>query len=225
MAQHFQRRRAIAQSGSINKGKSTLLEANADIVQQLEMQMRRPVSLSKLVLQSKFTAKEIKAIYRAFKEASPNALVQRDLIRDAFVELFPRGDTEHYADLIFNTFDVDHTGMITFEEFITGMSVLCRGTLNEKIEWTYKMYDPTSTGEISWERLFFVITAMDDLIGCRAYPPANRELRVNHTNTVYKRFDPNNTGKITKKQFIDVCMVNPEIGDSINFLFTILPTA
>lgn len=71
--------------------------------------------MNKLVKESKFTKREVKAIYRAFKEASPNALVQRDIIREAFVELFPRGDTEHYADMVFNTFDLDHTGMISFE--------------------------------------------------------------------------------------------------------------
>uniref|UniRef100_A0A0N4ZCQ1 EF-hand domain-containing protein n=1 Tax=Parastrongyloides trichosuri TaxID=131310 RepID=A0A0N4ZCQ1_PARTI len=224
MAQHFQRRRAIVAPSEELKMKN-LLESNNDIVQALEQQLRRPVSLNKLVKESKFTKREVKAIYRAFKEASPNALVKRDIIREAFVELFPRGDTEHYADMVFNTFDLDNTGMITFEEFIKSMSTLCRGTLKEKVDWIYKMYDPRNTGQISWERLFFVITAMDDLIGYDAKPPVTREQRINHTNEIFSRFDPENTGSITKEQFTNLCLNDTSILNSISHLYTILPTA
>uniref|UniRef100_A0A0K0EH61 EF-hand domain-containing protein n=1 Tax=Strongyloides stercoralis TaxID=6248 RepID=A0A0K0EH61_STRER len=224
MAQHFQRRKAIVLPNENLKMKN-LLEANTDIVQALDQQLRRPVSLNKLVNESKFTKREVKAIYRAFKEASPNALIKRDLIREAFVELFPRGDTEHYADMVFNTFDLDHTGMITFEEFIKSMSTLCRGTLKEKIDWIYKMYDPRNTGVISWERLFFVITAIDDLIGYDAKPIITREQRINHTNEIFNKFDPNNTGLITKEQFIKLCLNDPSILNSISHLNTILPSA
>lgn len=65
------------------------------------------------------------------------------------------------------------------------MSTLCRGTLKEKIDWIYKMYDPRNTGVISWERLFFVITAMDDLIGYDARPPVTREQRIHHTDEIF----------------------------------------
>uniref|UniRef100_A0A0K0EWX2 EF hand n=1 Tax=Strongyloides venezuelensis TaxID=75913 RepID=A0A0K0EWX2_STRVS len=224
MAQHFQRRRAIVAPNENAKTKN-LLESHADIVQALEQQLRRPVSLNKLVKESKFTKREVKAIYRAFKEASPNALVQRDIIREAFVELFPRGDTEHYADMVFNTFDLDHTGMISFEEFIKSMSTLCRGTLKEKIDWIYKMYDPRNTGVISWERLFFVITAMDDLIGYDARPPVTREQRIHHTDEIFNKFDPKKTGLITKDQFTNLCLNDPVILNSISHLYTVLPSA
>ncbi|CEF59766.1 EF-hand domain and EF-hand domain pair-containing protein [Strongyloides ratti] len=224
MAQHFQRRKAIVSPNEHLKMKN-LLDIHSDIVQALDQQLRRPVSLNKLVNESKFTKSEVKAIYRAFKEASPNALVKRDIIREAFVELFPKGDTEHYADMVFNTFDLDHTGMITFEEFIKSMSTLCRGTLKEKIDWIYKMYDPRNTGVISWERLFFVITAMDDLIGYDARPIKTREQKINHTNEIFNKFDPNNTGLITKEQFTKLCLNDPNILNSISHLYTILPTA
>lgn len=45
------------------------------------------------------------------------------------------------------------------------MSVLCRGSLEEKIDWIYNLYDPQKSGYISWHRLYYIITAIDDLIG------------------------------------------------------------
>lgn len=61
-----------------------------------------------------FTRKELKTIYRAFKQTSPMAFVQRDTVRQVFAELFPHGDCESYADIIFNALDADHEGIITF---------------------------------------------------------------------------------------------------------------
>uniref|UniRef100_A0A8R1DMS9 EF-hand domain-containing protein n=1 Tax=Caenorhabditis japonica TaxID=281687 RepID=A0A8R1DMS9_CAEJA len=37
--------------------------------------------------------------------------------------------------------------------------------MDEKLEWLYKLYDPKEKGEITWDRLFYVITSMDDLMG------------------------------------------------------------
>lgn len=61
-----------------------------------------------------FNRKEIKTIYRKFKETSTTAIIHRDIVRNLFMCLF-NGDTEHYADIIFNSFDVDNNGAITFD--------------------------------------------------------------------------------------------------------------
>lgn len=45
------------------------------------------------------------------------------------------------------------------------MSILCRGSVEEKILWLYNLYDPKNCGYISWHRLLYIITAIDDLIG------------------------------------------------------------
>jgi neuronal calcium sensor 1 len=64
-----------------------------------------------------FSSAEIKTLYRAFKDTSPTALIDRDTVREVFIDMFPHGDTEHYADLIFNTFDIEQNGVITFHVF------------------------------------------------------------------------------------------------------------
>lgn len=67
-----------------------------------------------VLAETHFTRRELRAIYRAFKETSSNALIHRDIFRAMFAELFPHGDTEHYADLIFETFELDTHGAINF---------------------------------------------------------------------------------------------------------------
>ena len=37
--------------------------------------------------------------------------------------------------------DDDH--LIDFDEFITGLAIVCRGTVDEKIHFLFNMYDPS----------------------------------------------------------------------------------
>ncbi|ETN77305.1 EF hand [Necator americanus] len=139
-----------------------------------------------VVDETHFSKNEIRAIYRAFKETSPNAVINKSILREKFAELFPHGDIEHYSDLLFDTFDNDGNGTINFQEFVKALSVLCRGTIDEKIDWLYKLYDPKGKGEITWHRLFYVITSMDDLMGRRARPLPTREQRAQHAHNIFQ---------------------------------------
>uniref|UniRef100_A0A915EGN3 EF-hand domain-containing protein n=1 Tax=Ditylenchus dipsaci TaxID=166011 RepID=A0A915EGN3_9BILA len=181
----------------------------------LQLHLKQPVSLNQLTSETHFTRKEIKSMYRTFKETSPTAIIHRDIVRNWFMSFF-KGDTEHFADLIFNTFDVDHSGTITFDKFVKSISVLSRGSLEEKLQWLYNLYDPQSTGFISWHRLLYVITAMDDLIGIDARPRLTREQRIKHANYVFNKFDPSGSGVIPKDQFLQVCRLDPSIISSIS---------
>lgn len=42
--------------------------------------------------------------------------------------------------LVFNTFDRDNTGCITVEEWVEGLAVLLRGTLEEKMKCKIDLY-------------------------------------------------------------------------------------
>ncbi len=50
-------------------------------------------------------------------------------------------DSSTYAHYVFNAFDQDHSGSISFEEFVMGLSLLARGSLHEKLQWAFNLYD------------------------------------------------------------------------------------
>uniref|UniRef100_A0A914DBK0 EF-hand domain-containing protein n=1 Tax=Acrobeloides nanus TaxID=290746 RepID=A0A914DBK0_9BILA len=151
------------------------------------LQLKKPLSLKQAMKDTHFSSAEIKTLYRAFKDTSPTALIDRDT------------------------------------EFVKTLSILCKGGLEEKFEWIYKLYDPTNSGFIHWERLFYIITAIDDLIGMKAKPRYTREQRVQRADEIFQKFDPHGTGMITKQQFLDICRSDKSICDSIFSLHTILP--
>ncbi|VTJ85246.1 Hypothetical predicted protein, partial [Marmota monax] len=58
-----------------------------------------------------------------------------------------------YAHFLFNAFDTDHNGAVSFEDFIKGLSILLRGTVQEKLNWAFNLYDINKDGYITKEKM------------------------------------------------------------------------
>ncbi|NWW12815.1 EFCB1 protein, partial [Oreocharis arfaki] len=78
-----------------------------------------------------------------------NRVVFRDTLHSAF------GMTDDVVlDRVFTIFDRDNDGCITVVEWVEGVGVLLRGTLDEKIKHCFQVYDLNGDGYISREEMF-----------------------------------------------------------------------
>lgn len=60
-------------------------------------------------------------------------------------------------DGVFRTFDKDNDGFLSVKEWIAGLSVLLRGTLDEKMKYCFTVYDLNSDGYISRDEMFHLL--------------------------------------------------------------------
>ncbi|XP_053190079.1 calaxin [Scomber japonicus] len=60
-------------------------------------------------------------------------------------------------DGVFRTFDKDNDGFISMKEWIEGLSVFLRGTLDEKIKYCFHVYDLNGDNYISREEMFHML--------------------------------------------------------------------
>lgn len=51
------------------------------------------------------------------------------------------------------------------QNFIQGLSILSRGTLEEKLLWTFSLYDINGDGRITKEEMTDIVTAIYELMG------------------------------------------------------------
>lgn len=68
-------------------------------------------------------------------------------------DLLRSGDAAKFAEHIFNQFDSDRSGHIDFREFLQALSVQLKGSLEERLEWAFNLYDIDGTGFIERQEL------------------------------------------------------------------------
>jgi len=81
----------------------------------------------------------LKVIYTAFAEKAGYGLSlgKFEKLLDTLYNL----STHPFAKEMFTFFDRNGDGLVDFEEFVLGLDIVERGTLAEKCDYAYKMYD------------------------------------------------------------------------------------
>ncbi|KAJ1911992.1 Calcineurin subunit B [Tieghemiomyces parasiticus] len=114
--------------------------------------------LEEMVSNSNFTAEEIQRLYKRFAKLDKDNSGTID--KDEFLSI-PQISSNPLAARLIAIFDEDGGGDVDFKEFITGLSAFsARGNKQEKLKFTFKVYDIDRDGYISNGELFLVMKTM-----------------------------------------------------------------
>ncbi|XP_031773656.1 Kv channel-interacting protein 1 [Apis florea] len=181
----------------------------------------RPDSLASLCRATRFTEAELKRIYRGFKAECPTGVVREETFKCIYSQFFPQGaNTSQYAHYVFNTLDQDHSGILSFEDFVTGLSILSRGSIDEKLRWTFSLYDINGDGCITREEMTDIVTAVYELMGKFADPNLDHEGVREKVDRMFQKMDGNKDGVVTLSEFLEACQADPDISTSMAALDT-----
>ena len=144
-----------------------IMTTTEKIIELLQPVRYKPSSVEEISKETKFTESEVKFLYRSFKQECPNGIIDEDRFKEIYENIFPLGDASKYAHLVFHSIDTEDTGGITFGDFMEFLSVISKGSAEEKILWSFHFYDADRDGAISREEMMKVggLKEMDDL-GC-----------------------------------------------------------
>ena len=87
------------------------------------------------------------------------------------------------------------------------LSTLLRGSIYEKLRWTFKLYDINGDGCITRSELSEVILAIHELMGRRPQHHVEDDRRArDQIDRVFRKLDLNQDGVITLEEFIESCL-------------------
>ncbi|OQV20816.1 putative Kv channel-interacting protein 4 [Hypsibius exemplaris] len=178
-----------------------------------------PESVESMCRQTHYTPREVRMIYRAFKQECPTGIVYEQQFKELYSQYFPLGDARPFSGLLFSNIDHNRNGWITFEQFICSMSLLTRGTLSEKLRWVFNLYDLNGDGFISRDELTNVVVAVHALLGTHTLPTLLDNTARNHVQRIFKKMDLDNDGRIGVEDFTEACLADPKIKASMCGLF------
>lgn len=173
----------------------------------------KPNDLEQMAEETKFTKRQVKSLYRAFKQECPTGIVDEETFKEVYEKIFPLGDASRYAHLVFCAIDREKTGGITFGDFMEFLSVITKGTSQDKLLWAFIFYDQDKDGVICKEEMCKVTEAIHELMGTE-----HNQNNIAHVNKIFDTMDTNNDGKVTLEEFINYCNTNQSVRDSMSYL-------
>ncbi|XP_038144603.1 EF-hand calcium-binding domain-containing protein 1 isoform X2 [Cyprinodon tularosa] len=153
----------------------------------------------------RFTKTEIECLIKRFnallaKQVSPSGAahgLDKETFRGIMQTTFGI-NKPLMLDGVFRNFDEDRDGIVSVEEWIRGLSVLLRGTLDEKIKYCYEVYDLDGDKFITKEEIFNMLD------GCFIKRPNEKDPKErvrDLVETSMKMMDHDCDGKLSYKDF------------------------
>ncbi|XP_026637217.1 Kv channel-interacting protein 2 isoform X1 [Microtus ochrogaster] len=207
---------------------------------ELSTVCHRPEGLEQLQEQTKFTRKELQVLYRGFKNECPSGIVNEENFKQIYSQFFPQGenskscleakftfhcsstDSSTYATFLFNAFDTNHDGSVSFEDFVAGLSVILRGTIDDRLNWAFNLYDLNKDGCITKEEMLDIMKSIYDMMGKYTYPALREEAPREHVESFFQKMDRNKDGVVTIEEFIESCQKDENIMKSMQLFDNVI---
>jgi len=189
--------------------------------------------ISEWLEQTHFSEVEVQNLFKTFMDLSPTGQVDRETFNLCLERLEQYGlrnpnDTP-FADRLFELLDVNGDGVVDINEFICGLSMLCKGTPEEKLALSFKAYDLDGNGFISEKEL----TAMFKsawLAGFKALAfnhggedldfdqldEFSSSMAQNFARNAFETLDTDGDGQLSLEEFTQFALAQPKITATLN---------
>ncbi|XP_053856514.1 calsenilin [Vidua macroura] len=198
------------------------VEDSGDADVELPTTRHQPEGLEQLLARTKFTKTELQSLYRGFKNECPSGLVDEETFTLIYSRFFPQGDASSYAHFLFNAFDADRNGALCFQDFAVGLSVLLRGTEQQKLKWTFDLYDVNKDGYITKEDMLEIMKSIYAMMGRCTEPALGASVPAQHVELFFQKMDRNRDGVVTFEEFLATCQEDKDIMSSMQIFHNVL---
>ncbi|XP_029919664.1 Kv channel-interacting protein 2-like isoform X3 [Myripristis murdjan] len=182
----------------------------------------RPEGLDHLMQQTNFSKKELQILYRGFKSECPSGAVNEETFKNIYSQFFPQGDSSMYAHFLFEAFDTKNNGSISFEDFVMGLSIILRGSITDKLNWAFNLYDLNKDGCITKEEMTDIMRSIYDMMGKYTYPCMKDSAPKEHADNFFRKMDKNNDGVVTIEEFLETCQKDENIMQSMHMFDNVI---
>lgn len=159
-----------------------------------------------------FCKEEQESLVKMFKELTKENTgsikedkLDRSQFRDVLHSIFMMTD-DVIMDRVLRAFDKDNDACINLYEWLTGLSVFLKGSLEEKIQFCFKVFDLNSDGFISREEMFHLLKTSMVKQPTEEDPEEGIKDLV---EIIIKKMDLDHDGKLSFKDFSDSVNVEP----------------
>ena len=75
---------------------------------------------------------------------------------------------------------------ITRQDLVCGLSTLTQGDLDDKVEWSFNLYDLNGDGVVSRDEMCEIVSSIYDLLGRHSSPPVTDSTIFQHVEHIFQ---------------------------------------
>eukprot|EP00727_Mastigamoeba_balamuthi_P011623 m51a1_g7083 putative calcium-binding protein (260) ;mRNA; r:10162-11479 len=185
--------------------------------------------------QTNFSEVEVRRLHEVFAGLSEGGrkAIGRELFKSGLARLEQCGlrnlDQTPFGDRLFDLLDTNRDGVLDLAEFVTGLSLLCKGSIDEKLELCFKAYDIDGNGSISRDELTLMFKSAW-ISGFRALCAAHgndglsdqdlvefaEEMATLFAENAFDTLDTNGDGQLSFEEFKQFALAEPKITATLN---------
>lgn len=175
-----------------------------------------PDVLERLKRETKFSEAELRQWHKGFLHDCPTGKLSYEEFQGIYKQFFPQGNSAKFAKFVFATFDDNKDGTVEFEEFIMALSVTSRGSLDEKLDWAFHLYDLDNDGFITKEEMLNIVEAIFAMVGDAVNLPEEENTPQKRVDKIFKHMDKNRDGRLTREEFLVGAKSDPSIVQALS---------
>jgi len=148
-----------------------------------------------------FDKKEINQWYQDFMHDCPSGVLRKETFTSIYQSYFPNGSSAKFAGYVFDAYDTRKVGVVNFREFIVALSITSRGSIDEKINWAFGLYDLDQDGYISRSEMMDIVDGIYQMIGSVIDLPLDENTPEKRVDKIFKQMDVNRDGRLSRQEF------------------------
>ncbi|KAG9272001.1 guanylate cyclase activator 1g [Astyanax mexicanus] len=157
---------------------------------------------------------QIQTLYTAFMKQCPSGALHLHEFRNIFGVQSSSEEEALFMELIFKSFDRNKDNILDFVEFVAAVHLVLRGKLEDRLKWSFKVYDKDENGKLDRTEVRHIITIIFKL----------KKINIDMTpgevcDRIFDLLDQNKDGQISLAEFIEGAQKDAWIMDLLKLDF------
>ncbi|XP_075325861.1 guanylyl cyclase-activating protein 2-like [Odontesthes bonariensis] len=152
--------------------------------------------------ESEVTLQNIQDLYRKFASECPSGNLHLHEFKRIFGVSSSSSEEElAYVEIVFHSFDTNKDNKIDFMEFVAAVNLILRGKLEDKLRWSFKVYDRDGNGSLTRQEVRHIIKIINKIK--RHKDPNVSENIDSICQRLFELVDKNHDDQISLEEFIE----------------------
>ncbi|XP_061830530.2 guanylyl cyclase-activating protein 2-like [Nerophis lumbriciformis] len=110
-----------------------------------------------------------------------------------------------YMDNIFRAFDMNHDNTMDFIEYVAALHLVLRGKLEDKLRWSFKVFDSDDNGRLDRHELRKIVRIIYKIKNSSIWDETGKERLTSEQvcDRIFQEVDINSDGQITMDEFLN----------------------